>query len=294
MIRKSGHRFSFKIMCQQTTMNTYALHDVADDALLRRWGTSALAIAALHAALIALTVSWYRPLTLPGITLPAIMVDMAPVTSAPQPTQLDLAPGPVMQQADASPPEAAKQEAVEEQIAPTPPQEKPEVVAPPEQKQATPQKLEPAKVTPEAKPAPVKPKVVRADAKKPTDATPAPRTTASPRAERQAPAASAVSTGASAAAVASYKQMVAAHLQRFKQYPPAAKAAGQQGTARVSFTLSRSGGVMSAGLGGSSGHSALDAETLAMVRRAQPFPPFPTDVKQSSMSFSAPVAFYIR
>jgi protein TonB len=88
--------------------------------------------------------------------------------------------------------------------------------------------------------------------------------------------------------------MVAAHLQRFKQYPPAAKAAGQQGTARVSFTLSRSGGVVSAGLGGSSGHSALDAETLAMVRRAQPFPPFPSDVKQSSMSFSAPVAFYIR
>ena len=42
------------------------------------------------------------------------------------------------------------------------------------------------------------------------------------------------------------------------------------------------------------GHSALDAETLAMVRRAQPFPAFPADVKQSSMPFSAPVAFYIR
>ena len=91
-----------------------------------------------------------------------------------------------------------------------------------------------------------------------------------------------------------YRQMVAAHLQRFKQYPPTAKAAGQQGTARVSFTLSRSGAVLSVGLGGSSGHSALDAETLAMVRRAQPFPAFPADVKQSSMPFSAPVAFYIR
>ena len=88
--------------------------------------------------------------------------------------------------------------------------------------------------------------------------------------------------------------MVAAHLQRFKQYPPAAKAAGQQGTTRVSFTLSRSGAVLSASLGGSSGHSALDAETLAMVRRAQPFPAFPADVKQASMPFSAPVAFYIR
>src|SRR4051794_20194392 len=185
-------------------MNAYALHEAADDALVRRWGTAALAIVALHFALVAFAVSWYRPLTPPGITLPAIMVDMAPVTSLPQPTQLDLAPGPVMQAADASPPEAAKQEVVEEQIAPTPPQQNPDVVAPPEQKQATPEKPEVTKVTPEQKPTPVKPKVVRPEAKKPVDAPPAPRTTAS-RAERQAPAASAVNAGASAAAVASYK-----------------------------------------------------------------------------------------
>ena len=80
------------------------------------------------------------------------MVDMAPVSSSPQPTPMDLAPGPVMQAADASPPEAARQEAVEEQIAPTPPQEKPDVVAPPEQKQATPPKPEPAKFVPDRKP----------------------------------------------------------------------------------------------------------------------------------------------
>ncbi|MFO1107586.1 MAG: energy transducer TonB [Bradyrhizobium sp.] len=294
MIRTIGYRHSVRIARQPGIMNAYALHSVPDDTLVRRWGASALAIAALHAALIALAISWYRPLTPPGIMLPAIMVDMSPVTSAPQPTELDLAPGPVMQQADASPPEIARPELADEPIPPAPVQEKAEVVAPPEQKSTPPQRLEPAKVTPEQKPVPVKPKVVRADAKKPTEAAPAPRTSASPRAEREAPAASAVSSGAAAAAVASYKQMVAAHLQRFKQYPPAAKAAGQQGTARVSFTLSRSGQVLSAGLGGSSGHSALDAETLAMVRRAQPFPPFPPDVKQSSISFGAPVAFYIR
>src|SRR5215218_6649435 len=276
-----------------SAVNAFALHDVSDQAAVRRWSASAFAIAAAHAALIALALNWYTQRPVPGVSLPAIMVDMAPVSSAPQPTQMDLAPGPVMQQADASPPEPAAAEAVQEQIAPTPPQQKPEVVAPPERKtEPTPPK--PAKAEPEKKPSPVRPKVVRADAKKPTDAPPAPRTTASPRAERQAPAASAVSSGAAAEALASYRQMVAAHLQRFKQYPPAAKAAGQQGTARVSFTLSRSGAVLSAGLGGSSGHSALDAETLAMVRRAQPFPAFPAEVKQASMPFSAPVAFYIR
>jgi periplasmic protein TonB len=276
-------------------VNAFALHDVSDQATVRRWGVSAFAILAAHAALIALAMNWYTQRPAPGVSLPAIMVDMSPVSAAPQATQADLAPGPEMQQADASPPEPAVAEAVQEQIEPTPPQEKPEVVAPPEQKtEPTPPKPEPAKAEPEKKPAPVKPKVVRVNARKPTDAPPAPRTTASPKAERQAPAASAASAGASAAALASYRQMVAAHLQRFKQYPPAAKAAGQQGTSRISFTLNRSGGVLSVSLGGSSGHSQLDAETVAMVRRAQPFPAFPADMKQSSMPFNAPVAFYIR
>lgn len=277
-------------------MNAFALHDVSDHAGARRWGTSGFAILAAHAALIALFMSWHTQRPTPGIHLPAIMVDMAPVSSSPQPTPAELAPGPTMQQADASPPEeVAPQKTVVEEIAPTPPQQKPEVAAPPEQKpQPTPPTPEPAKITPERKPTPPKPKVVRAEAKKPSEAPPAPRTSAAPRAERRAPAASAVSAGASASAIASYRQLVAAHLQRFKQYPPGAKAAGQQGVARVSFTLGRGGQVMSSGLGGSSGHAALDAETVAMVRRAQPFPAFPPELQQGSMSFSAPVAFHIR
>ena len=44
-------------------------------------------------------------------------------------------------------------------------------------------------------------------------------------------------------------------------------------------------------LAGSSGHAALDGETLAMVRRAQPFPAFPPDMKQASMSFNVPIQF---
>jgi protein TonB len=276
-------------------MNAFALHDVSEQAAVRRWGASAFAIGAAHAALIALALNWYTQRPVPGVSLPAIMVDMAPVSSAPQPTQMDLAPGPVMQEADASPPEPAAAEAVQEQIAPTPPQEKPDVVAPPEQKtEPTPPKPEPAKAEPAKKPSPVKSKVVRAEAKKPSDAPPAPRTTASPKAERQGPAVSVASTGASAAAVASYNQIVVAHLRRFKQYPPEAKAAGIQGIGRVNFTLSRSGQVMASKLVGSTGHAALDAESMATLRRAQPFPPFPPDMKQASMSFTMPVSFGLR
>jgi len=277
-------------------MNAFVLHDTSDATGVLRWGTSATAIVAVHAVLIALGMAWYTQRPTPGVTMPTIMVDMAPATASPAPTPMDIAPGPEMQQADASPPEAAKPEQVQEQLAPTPPQPKPEVEAPPEQKtQPTPPKPEPAKIVPDPpKPVPAKPKPVRAEAKKPTEATPAPRTTAAPRAERQAPVASAISAGATAAAIASYNQLVAAHLQRFKQYPPASKAAGQQGTARLSFSLSRSGQVLASRLAGSSGHAALDGETLAMVRRAQPFPAFPPDMKQASMSFNVPVAFSIR
>jgi len=277
-------------------MNAFVLHDVGDQSGVLRWGASATAIVALHAALLALGLAWYTQHRPPGITMLAIMVDMAPASSSPQLTPTDLAPGPVMQQADASPPpEPAKQETVQEPIAPTPLQEKPEVEAPPEQKtQPAPSKPEPTKITPEPKPAPVKPSVVRVEAKKPTEAPPAPRSTAAPRAERQAPAASAISAGASAAVIASYNQLVAAHLQRFKQYPPGAKAAGEQGTARLSFSLGRGGQVLGSRLAGSSGHAALDGETLAMVRRAQPFPGFPPEMKQASMSFNVPVQFSIR
>lgn len=278
-------------------MNAFALHDTHDRTGALRWGTSAVAMVAMHAALIALGLAWYTQRPPPGVTMPVITVDMAPASSAPQPTPMDLAPGPVMQAADASPPtEPTKQEMVVEEIAPTPPQLKPEIEAPPEQKtQPTPPKPEPAKIVPDRPtPVPAKPRPVRADAKKPTDATPAPRTTAAPRAERQAPAASAISAGASAAAIASYNQRVAAHLQRFKQYPPASKAAGQQGTARLSFSLGRGGQVLASRLGGSSGHTALDAETMAMVRRAQPFPAFPAEIKHASMSFNVPIQFSIR
>ncbi|MGY3606687.1 MULTISPECIES: TonB family protein [unclassified Bradyrhizobium] len=276
-------------------MNAFALHDVTDQAALRRWGISALVILATHAALIAAGMKWYREQPLPGVSLPAIMVDMAPATSAPQSTPLDLAPGPEMQAADASPPEPVPQQAVEELIPPTPPQEKPEVVAPPEQKlQPAPPAPEPAKPVPDRKPTPAKPKVVRPDAKKPTEAPPAPRTTASPRVERQGPTMSAVSSGASAAAVASYNQIVRAHLLRFKQYPPGAKSAGQQGIASVVFTLSRGGQVTSSRLGRSSGNPALDAEVVAMVRRAQPFPPFPSDMKHPAMGFNVPISFSLR
>lgn len=273
-------------------MNAYALHDAGGDIRLRRWGLSAAAILTAHAALLALGMTW-KLAPPPGVAVPAVLIDLTPITSAPEISETELPPGPAMQQADASPPEPAAARPVQEELAPTPLQEKPEVAAPPEQKpQVTPLKPEPAKVVPEHRPEPVKPKVVRRDAKKPSEATPAPRTSAPSRAERRAPVASSISAGAAASAIAAYNARVRAHLLRFHSYPAGGN--GQRGVVRLVFTLGRGGQVLSSHLGGSSGNPTFDARALAMVRQAQPFPAFPSEITQGTMGFSVPVAFVPR
>ncbi|GKQ55938.1 energy transducer TonB [Bradyrhizobium sp. Ce-3] len=273
-------------------MNAYALHDGGDEIRLRRWSLSAAAILAAHAALLALGMTWVLAPP-PGVAVPAVLVDLTPITSAPTISETELPPGPAMQEADASPPEPAAAQPVQKEIAPTPLQEKSDVAAPPEQKQqVTPPKPEPAKVVPEHKAEPIKPKVVRREAKKPSEATPAPRTSAPSPAERQAPAASAISAGAAASAIAAYNARVRAHLLRFHSYPAAGN--GQRGVVRLVFTLGRGGQMLSSHLGGSSGNPTFDARALAMLRQAQPFPAFPAEITQGSMGFSVPVAFVPR
>ncbi len=280
-------------------MNAFVLHD-DDHAGIARWSLSAAVVLALHAAVLALGAAWYARVPPLGAALPTIMIDLAPPPSAPSAQPLDLPPGPEMREAEPPPPpppEPPKPEAFQEHLVPTPPQENPAVETPPEQKaQPSPPRPEPARIAPDQpKPVPVKPKRLPTEVKKPADTPPALRS-AAPKAERQASLASSAATASasSSAALASYNRLVAAHLQRFKQYPSGARAAGEQGTSRLSFTLGRNGQVLGSRLAGSSGHPALDGETLAMIRRAQPFPPMPPELKQASMSFSIPVQFSIR
>lgn len=282
-----------------TALNPYALHPAAGTAGIGRWLLSTLAIVLAHAALIGAGLAWYAQSPPPGVAVPAITIDLAPATAAPETSQRDLAPGPEMQQADeaALPPPAPQQQAVEKQIPATPPQADPQVVAPQEDKPpAEPQKQEPVRqeAKPEPKPEPVKPKPQKHAVRKPAKQPPAPRTAAAPRADRRADRVAAARTGAvAAAALPAYRDRLAAHLQRFKQYPAGARAAGEQGTALLSFTVSRSGRVVSSRLARSSGHRALDAETMAMIRRAQPLPAFPPEITEGSMSFTVPVRFAI-
>ncbi|MBX9710406.1 MAG: TonB family protein [Xanthobacteraceae bacterium] len=254
-------------------MITLALHDHIDQTELRRWGISAAFVISIHAVLIAGYFIWHITYQPSGKPLEAISIDLAPSTAAPENQTADIAPGPTMKAADAPAPEPERQKAIEETIARTPPQQNPAVVAPPEKKL----KSEPARETPKP--------VVKQPPKQSSD-TPAPRTSAAPRTERQAPAQEARSGVSAAAALATYRQRLNAHLQRFK-----GSGAGGGGSVMAVFTVSRGGGISGVRVARSSGNATLDNEALATIRRAQPLPPIPPEIPQSSLTFPVPFSF---
>lgn len=115
-------------------------------------------------------------------------------------------------------------------------------------------------------------------------------------AERQA-AAPGGTGGATASAgtaeMTSYRARVMAHLARHKSYPDGARDRGVSGRATVSFTLERSGAVLAVSLAASSTIDSLDQATLAMVRRAAPFPAMP-DGAPNGMTFTAVIRYDLR
>lgn len=280
--------------------NPFALHDQPEQGRLAQWLVSAIAIGVAHLGLIAAAFAWYQHSAPAGIEMPAIMVDLAPAAPALQPQ--DLAPGPPMQEAHAAPePESMLPETTEQtlQPEPVPVAPKPDVVVPDKAETPNVSKHDTAKpVRDRAKRETKTDKPEHLEPKPASYEKPAPRTTAAPKAQRQAALASHPNAGAAAAAASaalpSYRDRLAAHLARHKQYPSAAKAAGEQGTAMLSFTVGRGGQLLGSHLARSSGRAALDAETLAMVRRAQPLPAFPPEMTQSSLSFTVPVNFSLR
>lgn len=84
-----------------------------------------------------------------------------------------------------------------------------------------------------------------------------------------------------------YKSRILSKLRAAKRAPKAAVS----GRVVLSFTVSRSGSLISARVAKSGGHPALDQATLAMARAAAPFPPMPAGMNRASMSFTVPVQY---
>jgi periplasmic protein TonB len=223
---------------------------------LRRWAASAAVVVAIHAGGALMLTRWVEPVAGDEGTA-TVAVDLAPFTT-PQPDaqQQDVAPGPLQQQAESppEPPPPKPEEKKEEKAEPPPEAPAPEVVLPRESEKP----LEPPKEQP---------------------APPVPETTAPPRPRP------------SAAQVSSWHRQIAMKIERHKRYPTAAQARRETGTARVAFTIDREGQVLTSRVVTSSGSTALDQETIATLRRAQPFPPPPAGMPDATFDFVVPIRF---
>ena len=107
-------------------------------------------------------------------------------------------------------------------------------------------------------------------------------------AREPAPAASLAVSSAEAAA---YQSNVLGRISAQKRYPEAARERAAHGVAVIRFSIDASGQLGGLTISQSAGDPILDAEALATVRRASPFPPPPAGAPRN---FSAPLSFRVR
>jgi protein TonB len=249
------------------TARAIALFEFDERREFARWSVAAAVVIAAHLGLAAsyLLLRDVQPDGMPPA--PVVIIDLAPMPVAPS-SEHDIAVGPQMVEALASPEPTPQVQP--DQLKPPPPVQD-SVVATPEPTPRSQPKLE-------SKP-------------------PAPRTSAAPR--------SPIHTGNIAAAPApgstsarsfppSWINLLFSHLLRYRQYPSSAQANRQEGVVTLTFTMDRSGRVLARHIARSSGVAALDAEALAMIERAQPLPPFPSNMSETARSFTAPIRFSLR
>jgi periplasmic protein TonB len=82
-----------------------------------------------------------------------------------------------------------------------------------------------------------------------------------------------------------------AQLNRFKQYPRAARQARIEGVVMLHFVMDGQGRVLRFEIARSSGHPVLDNEALALIQRAQPLPALPADFPNPSLDAVVPIEF---
>ncbi|MGY6769826.1 energy transducer TonB [Komagataeibacter sp. NFXK3] len=210
----------------------------------------------------------------------AIAIDLAPEPVATPVSPTDAPPGPmqVLSQPDPTPlppPEIT---------APPSPAPNPPAVVPRHEDRKTPPKKK--RPTPPVRDAPP-------DRKPPAAATTAPPSLAAPPAPAQAAPAPGADPAHATHALPTWQAALLARLEHYKRYPAQAQAGRQEGVAVLHFAMDRQGHVLSARIERSAGHALLDAETLDLLRRAEPLPVPPPEVRGDPIVLSVPVEFHL-
>jgi protein TonB len=230
---------------------------IRDSHDLPRWILSAALVIGVHVALALMLTRWHEPVE-GDEGIEAIVVDLAPFTSAPTETKDDLAQGPVQEQSEVTP--QAEPPKPEQQ-----PEEKAEPPPLPDAEVQLPQKIVKPPDEPKEQPSP-----------------PVQEATAPPKPRP------------SAAQVASWHRKIALQVERHKGYPAIARARRETGIAELAFTIDRQGRVLASRVVRTSGSAALDQETIDTVKRAQPFPEPPPNMPGETFEFTVPIKFNIR
>ena len=249
---------------------------------LRRWAISGAIIVLAHGGIAAVTVNWRDEIE-PAEPAAAVVIEFAPMPVAPAMPQTNIAPGPEQVMSDASPNkpvESLEEKQKVEKVASKPVEEPP----------------------PEVKPAPnpevavEPPREVQQESPRQAPHLPAP-TTSAPQAipERTAALPAARTQGRinpqNSSALATWRSQIVAVIERNKHYPETSARRGEQGVTQVFFSLDRQGRVIDSRVVRSSGASALDEEALALLRRAQPFPPVPPEILGDRVNLILPLRF---
>jgi periplasmic protein TonB len=238
-----------------------------------RWSTCAAAVLVAHVLFIAAVLA--RPdESDPDAGAPVVMVDLAPIATAPSPIPSDQPPAPQVQTES----EARTRQDVQQQQ--KPPEEQIEETPTRNREVELPQHLpDPPKQEQQAK--------IQQQAQDASHAA-APQSAPVTAALSAAPAPG-HNEDRTSAAIASWERTLHAHLERFRRYP--AQAGGAAGVANLAFQIDRQGRVLSSRILRSSGSSALDEEALAMIKRAEPLPRPPDSLADTQLLFTIPVRY---
>lgn len=92
---------------------------------------------------------------------------------------------------------------------------------------------------------------------------------------------------------ASWQTLLLAHLEKYRRYPAAARARGQEGVAQVTFRMNRQGRLLSSRVSRSSGSAILDRAAIDTLRRAQPLLAIPENMP-AEIELTVDVEFFTR
>lgn len=258
--------------------------DENDRSRSTRWGSCFALIAALHLVGIWAVLHVHAPAA-PRLARPpaTVMIELPPMPAARLARPREIPP-PKHVVSKPPPPRPVAQPVMPQ--APRAPVAHVDVPVPPRAK-ARP--LERTVVADRPKPVPDdNPPAPVAAGPQPVEAPPAPAV-AAPVAASAAPAAAPPSN-----AVPTWQGVLLGRLERFKRYPGTAQLRHQQGVVYLRFAIDRRGKVVSASIDKSSGFDVLDQETLALIHRAEPFPPPPPEMAGDPIELVVPVQFFLK